>query len=520
MGGGKNILFDKFDIIECLKKDAGACVYIAFHIYLGKKILLKTLDRTTIPDPAMMKRFQREAKTLARLDFDNIIKVLDFGISETFFYISFEYFPSRNLRQVIDENSLSVEQRQQIFRQIVSGVAFAHKHKIIHRDLKPENILVDESLQVKVADFGLALIEGEESLTVQTSIVGTPGYMSPEQIRGEELTQQSDLFSLGVVGYELFTGINPFLGKDAGATLHNILSTQNDLEKIGEISDPFSELFSRLLKKSKSDRLRAITEVLDLLGDELAPLDSTTTAVAVKSSRINRMVVALVMMAVVTVVVIFAAIFNRRNNGEQRSAEQGIVHTDSTSVDDAEKPIENHAPPESLSSALIKTETVTTETATTQLSADARLGRLFIQCSPWAHVFIDSIKMDTTPLEGPLELPEGEYNIRLEHPDFPAYMKKIRINAAKVLTVAVDLDTLLGYFSCNIYPWGDIYIDDEFQAQTPFSGALSVHPGKHALVVKNKNYKAVSSEFYIAKKDTFFYQLNFETAAAAQISKP
>jgi serine/threonine-protein kinase len=101
MGGDKdNILFAKFEILECLKKDAGASVYMANHIYLGKKILLKTLDRNNVPDPAMLSRFQREARTLARLDHPNIIKVLDFGTFEHFFYISFEYFKSRNLRAV------------------------------------------------------------------------------------------------------------------------------------------------------------------------------------------------------------------------------------------------------------------------------------------------------------------------------------------------------------------------------------------------------------------------------------
>ena len=155
-----NILFEKFDILECLKKETGLAVYSANHIYLGKRILLKTLDRETIADPAMLDRFQREAKTLARLDHPNIIKVLDFGTYESFFYISFEYFDSQNLREVFKSNRLSENQKLAVCTQLFRGLEYAHKYKIIHRDIKPENILIGDDLIPKISDFGMTLQQG------------------------------------------------------------------------------------------------------------------------------------------------------------------------------------------------------------------------------------------------------------------------------------------------------------------------------------------------------------------------
>ncbi len=506
MGGGKDILFEKFEIIECLKKDVGACVYVAYHIYLGKKILLKTLDRSTIADPAMLKRFQREARTLARLDHENIIKVLDFGTFNEFFYISFEYFPGRNLRSIVKDDAATPEQKKDIFIQIVKGVAFAHKHGIVHRDLKPENILVDDNNHVKVADFGLALVEGEESLTAQTSIVGTPGYMSPEQIRGEKLTPQSDLFSLGVVGYELFTGVNPFLGKDAGATLHNILSPQSRLDRLDAIPQPFAELLRRMLQKSKSARMRSVQEALDRLGESHGRDSSAAAAVSgAKPMKVWMTISGFILLAVV---VIFSLIFERsqpeplesnatlyRNNPEPSGEQPPLVDQqkqDSVIESSSIKKSENRKP----------------------VSADLALqnvpGRLLIRCTPWAHVYVDSIKIDTTPMEEAAALTPGEHRIRLQHPNFPTYMKKIRINPGQEVVIAVDLDTLFGYFSCNIFPWGDVYIDGDFKGQTPFAGALAVAPGNHALVVKNQQYGSVEDVFSVARRDTFHYRLNFE----------
>jgi len=193
------VLFDKFSIISCIKKDEFSAVYLADHIFLGKKIFLKTLDEEKLPDPAVLERFKREAKILARLEHPNVIKVLDFGTKKNFFYISFECFESSNLRQLLRQSSLNNDDKENLTAQICRALLYVHGKKITHRDLKPENILTDSGLNLKIADFGLAVIKGGSDLTEASSVVGTPAYMSPEQISGKRVQPQSDLFSLGII---------------------------------------------------------------------------------------------------------------------------------------------------------------------------------------------------------------------------------------------------------------------------------------------------------------------------------
>ena len=268
-----DILFDKFEIIDTLKKDQHTSVYLANHIYLGKKIILKTLSTKELPDQTFLERFRREAKILAQLDHHNLIKVLDFGTAGDNFYISFEYFEGKNLRKVINEDNLSDKQKIHISIQLLEALNAAHKNGVVHRDIKPENILVNAELELKIADFGLALARDDLFLTHKSTIVGTPGYMSPEQIRGEELTPQTDLFSSGIVIYELFTGQNPFIGNDINDTINNVLNynIEKDVKQISSLPPEVRDLLSNLLKKNPNKRTKNALEALSyfkIVGDD------------------------------------------------------------------------------------------------------------------------------------------------------------------------------------------------------------------------------------------------------------
>ena len=169
-------------------------MFLANHIYLSKKLYSKFLTHRSCRIHQWLSGFKREGKILAKLDHPNIIKVLDFGLSKEFFYISFEYIEGESLRNIFKTKTLSQEQKEHVMIQLLKGLDYAHKNQIIHRDIKPENIFVDKNLNVKLGDFGLALSAEDNFVTNPYSIVGTPSYMSPEQVRGAKLTLQSDIF--------------------------------------------------------------------------------------------------------------------------------------------------------------------------------------------------------------------------------------------------------------------------------------------------------------------------------------
>jgi len=266
IGGEKEILFKKFEILKCYKKDEYSAVYSANHIYLDKQVFLKILDTEAIPDANIVERFKREARILAKLDHPNIIKVFDFGTSKKFFYISFEYFESKNLREFLKQKNIQDSTKKKIVRQLLTGLDYIHKKNILHRDLKPENILIDETIHLKLTDFGLAQITHDQNITQKFALVGTPAYMSPEQIQGEELTDKSDLFSLGITIFELYSGQNPLLGKDSNETINNILSFDENRYVFNKTEFP-TEISTILTKLLVADPTKRVKKVSDLYSD-------------------------------------------------------------------------------------------------------------------------------------------------------------------------------------------------------------------------------------------------------------
>lgn len=222
----------KYAIESVLGRGAMGCVYTARHLTLDTIVAVKVLHENLATDAAFAERFHREAKSASRLHHPNVIQVIDFGREDDgLFYIAMEYAPGVDLFQLIQrEWPINPRRMGELTCQILSGVAAAHDIGIIHRDLKPENIIVTRALDdegrdhdvVKVCDFGIAKIEeppqstpgpheDQRTLTTSGLLLGTPQYMSPEQCRGDVLDARSDLYSVGVILYQLLAGRLPFV---------------------------------------------------------------------------------------------------------------------------------------------------------------------------------------------------------------------------------------------------------------------------------------------------------------------
>lgn len=209
------IHFPELEIGELLGKGGMGAVYLAQQKGLDRAVAIKILPPEISRDPTLAGRFDREARTLARLNHPNIVQVFDVGQADEYFYFVMEYVDGLNLRQLIEGKNLEPSEALAIIPDICAALQFAHDAGVVHRDIKPENILIDRHGRVKIADFGLAMLldskSDEKTLTFANQVMGTPHYMAPEQMRGSRtIDHRADIFSLGVVLYELLTGELPW----------------------------------------------------------------------------------------------------------------------------------------------------------------------------------------------------------------------------------------------------------------------------------------------------------------------
>ena len=206
--------FPQLEILELLGKGGMGAVYKARQKQLGRLVAIKILPPEVARDPAFAERFSREARALAQLHHQNIVSVYDSGRTGDLYYFLMEYVEGTNLREMIRGGKLTPEQALGIVPQVCEALQFAHDEGIVHRDIKPENILVDKRGRVKIADFGLAKLLGQHaeqvSLTQTHQVMGTLHYMAPEQMQAARaVDHRADIYSLGVVLYEMLTGELP-----------------------------------------------------------------------------------------------------------------------------------------------------------------------------------------------------------------------------------------------------------------------------------------------------------------------
>jgi eukaryotic-like serine/threonine-protein kinase len=245
-----------------------ATVYLAHDEVLGRDVALKVLKDQYAGNEEFVKLFRREAKSAARLNHPNIVSVYDQGRSEDgTYYIATEYVPGGTLKdRVLVEGVLDPDAASVIASQMAQALGHAHEHGVIHRDIKSRNILLTETGHAKVADFGIARAATATTTGSQAHpILGTPGYMSPEQATGKPVGPHSDLYSLGVVLYEMLTGTLPYSGEDptSMAYLHVYGPLRSPREANPDVPEPLNALVTKLLAKDAEDRYASAAELAD-----------------------------------------------------------------------------------------------------------------------------------------------------------------------------------------------------------------------------------------------------------------
>lgn len=267
-------LDERYEMKQVIGEGGMSRVYLAHDMILNRDVAIKVLHYDFDDEEASTKRFRREVLSATSLSHPNIVDIYDVGEDDGYQYLVMEYIHGQTLKHFIQSNGpLTPEQAVPIMQQIVSAIAHAHHNGIIHRDIKPQNILMDESFQVKITDFGIAMALNATAHTKTNSIIGTVHYLSPEQARGGIATKKSDIYSLGIVFYELLTGKLPFSAETAVAIALKHLQEETPSIRVQNPSIPQSveNVILKATAKKEADRYQTADEMYEDLLTVLSP---------------------------------------------------------------------------------------------------------------------------------------------------------------------------------------------------------------------------------------------------------
>ena len=334
---------DRYEIIKSIGEGGMANVYLAYDTILDRNVAIKVLRGDLANDEKFVRRFQREALSASSLSHPNIVAMYDVGEDNGLYYIVMEYVEGKTLKQLLKKRgSLTLSEAIDIMLQLTDGMAHAHDSYIVHRDLKPQNIMIEDDGQIKITDFGIAMALNSTQLTQTNSVMGSVHYLPPEQAAGKGTTIKSDIYSMGIIFYELLTGELPFKGdsaveialKQMKEPLPDVHKLNNDIpQSIENIIlkstaknpknryDDAKSMHNDLLTALNDDRINEepyvypypenevdeTTKIMQPISDDAEGIATPITDL--KTKRSNKLVIALSIIAGVIVVALLAVFF-------------------------------------------------------------------------------------------------------------------------------------------------------------------------------------------------------------------
>ncbi len=479
--------------------------YEAIHQHLKRKTFLKVYLGG---DASLLQRFEREASIVASITSDALVQIYDFGEDGGRYFIAMEFVEGENLESYWQRPSLTLHHKIALAYRIARSVAVLHQHGIVHRDLKPANILVTTDGQVKITDFGLATQESLSAITHGEGMLGTPLYMAPEQINNLPPTPAVDVFALGIIFYQLFSGNHPFYAEQMSTVLANILTLEpEDLSrKVPELPTEVSRLVARMLQKNPEQRPQTAAEVANQLAPLVPEVAQSEGDVSQKASMGEPLPrsgkrwqwASLVGGLVVLIIgltwwwkempeplplpegpdssrVPSAVVDSSRGSGGDTAAtSQPIAATEpdhgnaSPPVPPSSSPPDNELPP------------------ATQPPA---MATLLIKTFPWCRVYLDYQFIDVTPMNKPLTIASGKYLLSLQNPNYPTYMDSIEVKPGRLNVFTYHLDSLFVQLKLVVVPWGDVFVDGVKVGTTPLAQPILLTRRPHVLEIKNEFYQ-------------------------------
>jgi serine/threonine-protein kinase len=284
----EEVIAGRYELLELVGRGGMSTVWKAQDRLLDRTVAIKVLHEQFTQDEEYVERFRREARSVAQLSHPNIVTVIDRGEDGGQQYIVFEYVAGRNLKQLIErQGPLPIRDALLLALQMARALGFAHDRGLIHRDVKPQNVLLNEDGQAKMTDFGIARSVDVDGVTITGTVLGTSEYIAPEQARGQRVDALTDVYSLGVVLYELLTGGVPFHGENfVAVALRHVNEPPPDvLERRPDCPPRVAMAIERAMAKRPEDRFRSMDELVAELEACLADLDPSSEEATMISRR-------------------------------------------------------------------------------------------------------------------------------------------------------------------------------------------------------------------------------------------
>ena len=426
----------RYEILRLLGRGGMAAVFLAQDLVLERQVAIKVLPPDMTRDGELIVRFQREAKTAAKLDHPNIIPINRVESEAGLVYIVMKYVSGQSLEDLLDKGPVSIPTARHILREAALALGHAHRRRIVHRDVKPANIMLDEDGRVVLTDFGISkAVEGATHLTGTGTIIGTPHYMAPEQAKGREVDGRADQYALGIVGYRALTGKLPYEG-DPHSILYQQIHEPPPSVLAGRKDTPpdLRLALDRALAKDPKARFATMEEFAASVSGERGPAHrsgpTTVVSVPTKPSQPAKsdgdqgsgVLVALGTAAVVRVAAMIG--LPRLHTG----AAPPIVRSPSVSRPAPHRPV-TPVPPASLPSPKKR--------GLPRMRAE-QYASLSVRSTPRAMLYVDGVKVGSTPVSS-YRLAAGTHRLRVELKGYRTAAETIVVRGSRPISRRYDL---------------------------------------------------------------------------------